>query len=423
METLLHYVWKYKLYYPESLITTDGTPISVIDCGIHNTDAGPDFFNAKIKIEDTIWVGNVEMHSYSSDWFRHKHQSDKAYNSVILHVIENPDQEYILTESGRTLPQLILSIPDHIKENSHFLLNKDHSIPCFERISEIPEIFLTDWKNALLVERLERKTTGILKLLDDYQSDWNEAFYITLARNFGFGINNDAFERLARSLPFKFILKHNYSITQVEALLFGQAGLLDNNLEDDYFNSLKKEYQFLKQKFNLQSIPGHIFRNLRIRPANSPHIKIAQLAELIHTQEHLFSKIFETEDMMELRNLFLTNLHPYWLTHYKFGKMSPARKEKKLGMEAQNIILINTVVPILFTYGKKKKQFEWMERAIRLLETIRPENNSISYAYSGAGIKIHHAGDSQSLIQLKSEYCDKKKCIFCRIGHKLLSKQ
>jgi len=422
MESLLHYVWKYKLYDAEPLTTFSGTSVSVIDPGIYNTHAGPDFFNAKIRFGNETWAGNVEMHCNSSDWVKHGHQVDKAYNSVILHVVENINME-IQSENGHLIPQLVLKIPPKIKENYEYLLCRNTLIPCLYQISNIPKLYLIDWLNALLIERLERKTNDLHKLLKDYNNNWGDVFYITLSRNFGFGINNDAFERLAKNLPLKYILKHKDSLLQVEALFFGQAGLLNEESPDPdpYYCLLKKEYEFLRQKFNLVPLESHIFKNLRIRPHNFPHIKIAQLATLARTQEPLFSKMLETEDIQSLRTLFITELSEYWNTHYLFGKTSP-KKKKIIGLSAQNAILINTVAPVLFTYGKIKNLLELQERAVRLLELIKPESNYIVNEFTKVGIRPVHAGDSQALIQLQKEYCEKKKCVFCRIGHKLLSK-
>ena len=424
METLLHYIWKYRLYNPETLTTLTGNSVFIIDPGTHNTNAGPDFFNAKIRIDNETWAGNIEIHSYASDWVKHGHHTDKAYDSVILHVVEHPNAN-IQAENGRFIPQLVLSIPEKIKGNYEFLLSRNTLIPCLTQISEIPKLYLTDWINALSIERLERKTDNLYKLLRDYKDNWGEVFYITLSRNFGFGINNEAFERLARSLPLKHILKHKDSSLQVEALFFGQAGLLndddDGKIQDDYYCSLKKEYDFLHKKFNLKPLEGHIFKSLRIRPNNFPHIKIAQLASLIRTQDTLFSQMLELDNIPALRNLFISELNQYWETHYLFGKIS-SKKKKIIGLSAQNGILINTAIPVLFAYGKSKNQPQIQEKAIQFLEQIKPENNYIVNEFVKFGITPCHAGDSQALLQLQKEYCEKKKCIFCRIGHKLLSK-
>jgi len=420
METLLHYVWEHKLYASGSFTTTDGSSFEIIDLGVRNIHAGPDFFNAKIKVNNKIWVGNIEIHTRSSDWYKHCHEKDKTYNSVILHVVEYVDNTEIRDESGRLIPQWEMKILPSIKENYDFLLNSNSSIPCLGRISEINEIYLTDWKSALLTERLERKANTILQLLDVYKEDWNEAFYICLARNFGFGINNDAFERLAKSLPLKYILKHQDSGKQVEALFLGQAGLLEkDNIEDEYYLFLQKEYRFFQKKYNLQMLEPQIFKSLRIRPDNFPHIKTVQLAGFIRKGQSLFSKILKTEDIKDFHALFASEIEEYWTTHYHFEKTSTA-KPKHLGYSAINILLINTIIPLFFAYSIKKSQEIYREKALQLILSIKAESNHIITSFTRAGIKVDNAGDSQALIQLKREYCEKKKCIYCRIGYKLL---
>jgi hypothetical protein len=407
---------------PDSFKTVEGSSLEIINPGIHNSDAGPDFFNAKIKLDGKLWAGNIEIHIRASDWYKHKHESDKAYNSVVLHVVTELDTPSVRDQSGRLIPQWVMQIPDHIQKNYLYLLHKDLSVPCLERINEIPDIYLTDWKNALSTERLERKTHTIFQLLEHYRDDWNEVFYIILARNFGFGINNDAFERLAKSLPLKYILKHSDSEMQVQALFLGQAGLLeDESIEDAYFLLLQQEYRFLSKKYELYPLDASIFKSLRIRPANFPHIKLVQLAGFIGKKHSLFSQMLEKNDLKEFRSLFFSNVGDYWKTHYRFGKESPKR-EKGLGLSAIHILLINTVVPVLFAYGKKKNRETYMQQAFDLLEAIPSENNFIVNTFTRAGIQAYHAGDSQALIQLKKEYCDHKKCVFCRIGHRLMNK-
>ena len=301
------------------------------------------------------------------------------------------------------------------------MLHREAVIPCGEQIREIPQIYLSDWKNALLLERLERKTNDIESLLKDYSGDWNAVFYVTLARNFGFGINNDAFERLAKSVPLKHILRHKNSSLQTEALFFGQTGFLEDDINDPYFISLKKEYLFLKNKYQLQNLEQHLFKSLRIRPNNFPHIKISQLATFSRSIETLFSKILEVENVKDIYPFFSIEIPEYWLTHYHFEKES-VKRTKTLGISAVNLIVINTISPILIAYGKKKQQNSIVEKGMQLLSSLPPEKNSITYLFKNTGMEIQNAADSQAVIQLKNEYCDKKKCIFCRIGHKVLSK-
>lgn len=422
METLLHYVWKYKLYNSKQFQTIGGSTLEILDPGILNSNAGPDFFNAKVKINEKIWAGNIEIHSLSSDWYKHKHHLNKAYNSVILHVVEFVDDINIYDESNRLIPQWIMSVPSKIKENYYSLLTNNFPIPCLGEIKKISKIYINDWKEALLMERLVRKSNHMMLLLEKHQENWEEVFYITLARNFGFGINNDAFERLAQSLPLKYINKHKNSIKQLEALFLGQAGLLDDSdIENDYYNFLQKEYIFLRKKYNLKKLEHHIFKNLRIRPNNFPHIKIIQLVAFIQTKQKPFSYIIKTDNLKDLQKLFICEVSNFWKTHYHFRKAS-VESSKTLGLSSIDILLINTVIPLLLVYGIKKNQEYFLDRAIHLLESIKPENNYIVHLFRNAGIEVLHASDSQALIQLKKEYCDLKKCIFCRIGHKLLSK-
>lgn len=418
MERLLHYVWKYKLYTATPLITTEGRPVQVIDPGMQNTDAGPDFFNAKIKIDGTLWVGSVEIHDKSSDWLLHHHDTDKAYDCVILHIIGFNDFQPVRT-NGNPIPQMLLTVPENILRSIDWLLYREEALPCLDHITGIAPLHIACWMEALLSERLERKTHDIFLLLDAYQTDWNEVFYITLTRNFGFGVNNDAFERLAKSLPLRCIQKQRSSHSQIEAMLFGQAGMLEEENDDHYYRLLQREYDFLRHKFSLSPMEDFVFKNLRTRPVNFPYLKVAQLAALWVRYDTLFSAILEARSTGEIKKYFRIPPSGYWETHYHFRYASP-RKEKTIGENALNILLINTVVPMLFAYGLHNKRPEYCERATRLLESIPPEKNTIVTTFYNAGITVRHAGDSQALIQLKREYCEKKKCLYCRIGFRML---
>ena len=388
MERLLHYVWKYKLYASTPLTTTEGLPIAVIDPGIQNTDAGPDFFNAKVKIDGTVWAGSVEIHEKASDWLLHHHDSDKAYDSVILHVTGVNDAS-ICRMNGEPIPQLILSVPEPVRKNIDWLLVREVPVPCLERIQDVDSVHLASWMDALLGERLERKTEDIYRLLDQYQEDWNEVFYILLTRSFGFGVNSDAFEWLAKSLPLRYIQKQRASESQVEAMLFGQAGMLSEEGSCHYYRLLRREYEFLRHKFGLKPLDDSLFLS-----ASSPK---------------------------EIKDYFRIQPSDYWKNHYHFQYAS-VEKDKMIGENALNILLINTVVPLLFAYGGRNKLPEYCLRATRLLESIPPERNHIVTAFARSGIEVHNAGDTQSLIQLKREYCEKRKCLYCRIGFRLLKR-
>jgi len=420
-ESILHYVWQNKLFQAHNLKTTAGESVEIIDVGRHNTDAGPDFFNAKIKITDTLWAGNIEIHTCSSDWYKHNHQSDNAYNNVILHVVHKADCE-VSGVNAEPIPQLELTFPAHIEENYEQLFIEQKWIPCADKIRLVPAIFIQSWKNALLTERLEQKMDSIEKLLTENNQHWEEAFYITLARSFGFGTNSQAFESLAKSLPVSVLAKHKDNLFQLEAFLFGQAGLLITADTDSYAEELHKEYEFLRTKFNLTPIDGSQWKLLRLRPDNFPHVRIAQFAALIHSSSKLFSKIVENPDIHDLKQLFACEPSSFWQNHYIFSTESPL-KNKKLGVQSVNSILINSVVPFLFCYASHKNNEELKEKALQILEQIPAERNSVVSNWQNVGITSNSAYDSQALLQLKKHYCDEKKCLRCRIGHKVLTLQ
>ena len=421
MERLLHYVWKYKLYAATQLLTTDGRPVQVIDPGIQNTDAGPDFFNAKIKIDTTVWAGSIEIHEKASDWLMHRHDKDRAYDVVILHVTGLNDLD-VTRSTGEMIPQLVLVVPERILRSIDWLLYRETAVPCLHEIRNIDSLHIRSWMVALLSERLERKTHDIFALLEQYKDDWNEVFYIVLTRNFGFGVNGDAFERLARSLPLRYIRKQRSSQSQIEAMLFGQAGMLADEEGDHYYRLLQREYLFLRHKYGLTPLDPSVFKSLRIRPVNFPYLKIAQLAMLFVQYDTLFSAIIHAGSTGEIKKFFRISPSGYWESHYHFRQVSP-KKEKPIGENALNILLINTVVPMLFAYGLHNKLPEYCDRATRLLESIPPEQNTIVSTFCQAGIQVRNAGDTQALIQLKREYCEKKKCLYCRIGFRMLKGQ
>ena len=421
-EQLLHYIWKYKLYTTRYFISSDGDEVEILNPGMLNNNAGPDFFNSKIKVENKTWAGNIEIHKSSSDWKKHKHHTDSAYNSIILHVVEKIDCD-IYTQDGRKIPQIAIEIPDKIANNYTELLTSNLTIPCTNSLKDIQKFHLNNWLSTLLIERLERKTNDIYILLDKFNNSWDEVFYALLSRNFGFGLNSDVFERLALSLPYFYIQKHSDNIFQVESLLFGQAGLLeDDTILDDYFLELKREYQFLKKKYTLNNLDGFLFKKLRVRPQGFPLIRIAQLAAVLQQSKRLFSQILEKEDVNLLRLFFHINASEYWQTHYTFGKPSK-KKTKYLGDSSINVILINTVAPILFAYGKKNDIEKYCLRALTILDDLKPERNSFVTEFKKHGITPLNAADTQALIQLRKEYCNQHKCLYCKIGYQILTKE
>lgn len=420
MEQILHYVWRHRLF-DKNLKTNNGEPVEVIDVGLPNMDGGPDFFNSKVKIGGKIWVGNIEIHQSSKDWFAHKHDQDKAYNSVILHIVEFADVE-VFDASQRSIPQCEIRYPQQIKENIQFLLNKEIPMACCNYLKDMDQLYVRSWINSLTIERLERKCNDVFSLADRFRNSWASVFYVLLSRSMGFGLNSDAFERLALSIPLNYILKHSDSSFQVEALLFGQAGILDSIKSDgdEYTERLKKEYLFLKNKYSLSPLDKHIFKTLRVRPTGSPHIRIAQLATLLTNIQGLYSKVLNSKSVGQIRLLLHMNASEYWQTHYSLGEKSPF-KRKYIGDSSLDILIINAVVPIVFAAGKYKDDQSYIDRAMSFLEGLKPESNSIIKLFGQYGIRSESAYDSQALIQLKREYCEKKKCLFCRIGYNILS--
>ena len=420
MEQLLHYVWKHKIFPLKELKTTTGQQVEVIDTGLANTDAGPDFFNAKLKLDGVLWIGNIEIHERSSDWFKHGHHADAGYNSVILHIASEIDME-ISRSNGERIPQIQLICPEAVRTNYKELLETDSYPPCYRIIPSLSPFTAHSWMSALQMERFEQKATLLNERLKRCQGNWEDAFFITLARNFGFGLNGDAFETWAHQLPFRAVDKHRNDLFQIEAIFFGQAGILEDSDGDGYYLRLKKEYTYLQHKFGLIPMDASLWRFLRLRPANFPHIRIAQLACLYHRAYGLLSRIMETETLQGVRDILKGGTSEYWLTHYTFGGSSPSRP-KALSNTSLDLLIINTVVTFLYAYGLHKGNPVLCARAGSFLEELKAENNYITRMWEQYGMKASNAADSQALIQLKKEYCDKKKCLYCRIGYEYLKR-
>lgn len=422
MEKLMQYVWKHRLWRSEDMVTNTGKKVRVVDPGLLNTDAGPDFFNAKIEIDGHMWVGNVEMHYRATDWKRHRHDSDKAYDSVILHVVAKDDAPVRRT-NGELIPQLVLEVSPQFNADYASLVGATIEVPCATKIKQVPHLTIVEWMEGLAFERLHGKVERIHQLLDSFNGSWEDVCYVTLARNFGFGINNDAFERLARRTPLRLLGKHSDSVLQIEALLFGQAGMLDAQKPgmDSYYNQLCTEYAFLSNKFQLTPMEKESWKLFRIRPQNFPYRRIVMLAQFIEGGFRMMNRILEAEGEKEMRALFEVELSGYWTKHYTFGKPNE-RATATLSRSSIDIILINTVAPLLYAYGELTGNYEMTDKAIKLLEDLRAENNSIVSHFVAYGIDCPDALTSQALVQLKREYCDARKCIYCKIGHHLLSK-
>lgn len=420
-EGFLAHIWKYGLFDRNSLVTDTGEKVEVITLGEPNTNAGPDFVNAKIRIGNTLWAGNVEIHLNASDWKKHKHDEDKSYDNVILHVVLNADTP-VKRSNSSCIPSVVLRFDPNLYKNYINLMNSKAWIPCHSYIPKIDRFILHTWLSSILVERLQAKTGRIDQLLEQYKNSWEEVFYIQLARTFGFSINAEPFEQLARSLPLHCLARHKNNLFQTEALLFGQAGLLNKESDDAYYQKLKTEYLYLANKFGLKPVDHHQWKFLRLRPVNFPTIRIAQFASLIHASSGLFRKIIETENLNAIQNIFSVNTSPYWETHYQFGIISDKRI-KSLGKESVNIILINTVIPLIFLYGSKTGNETLKARAIDFLSHLPAEKNAVIKRWQMAGISAESAFDSQALLQLHSGYCTKKQCLHCMIGNKIITSQ
>ncbi len=421
MEQLMQYIWQHRLWRTDDMVTNDGRQVRVLDPGLLNTDAGPDFFNAKVEIDGQTWVGNIEMHVRASDWSRHGHDSDSAYDSVILHVVDKDDAPVYRT-NGERIPQLVLQVSPLFNMSYDQLVNSHHELPCAATIATVPRITITEWIERLAFERLHGKVQRVRDMLELYHGSWEEVCYVTVARNLGFGINNEAFERLARRTPLRLLHKHSDSLLQVEALLFGQAGLLDPMAAgaDDYYRHLCSEYAFLANKFSLRAMESEAWKMFRIRPQNFPYRRIAMLAHYIEGGFSLMSKILDASGEKELRKLFEVELTGYWSNHFSFGKPSE-RPTLALSNKSIDIVLINTVAPLYYAYGEITGNYALTDKAVSLLESLRPEKNSIVTSFAMAGIECESALASQALIELRRSYCDARKCIYCKIGHRLLS--
>ncbi len=418
-EQFLQYLWKNKLFQTDSLISSEGQEIIIQSPGQQSFDAGPDFINAKVKIGHTLWAGNVEVHIRSSDWFRHNHYLDKAYDNVVLHVVYQHDAE-ITRSNGTPIPVLELKFDEKILQRYTELQISPNKAACEQYLSTIDRFFIDNWLDNLLAERLNLKATNILMAFENNNHDLNETFYQLLLQNFGFKTNKQPMEQLSRKLPYKYILRHRDNLLSIEAMLFGQAGFLNEALDDDYYMKLQKEWNFLSTKFQLVPMEKHLWKFLRLRPANFPTIRLAQLAMLLYSQNDLLGFITHYTTNETLDEKFQSGVSEYWKTHYTFGRKSSS-KEKPLGKEALDSIKINTLAPWLFFYGKLNNKQEYTDKAVNILEHTRAEKNTITNYWAAQKITPLHAGQSQALIQLTNEYCKPRGCLFCHIGNRIIT--
>jgi hypothetical protein len=413
-EEFLYYLWENRLI-DKSLQTTEGEAVEVVSTGYRNTNSGPDFLEAKIRIGDKLWAGHVEIHVKASDWNRHRHENDKAYRNVILHVVYENDAK------ATSLPTLELKghFDETLFTNYQRFISSKAWIPCGNSIAQVPPFTRLSWLDRMALERLESKSETVNKILNANQFDWEDTLYQLLMRYIGLKVNNEAFETLAKLLPFKTLLKHADNLLQVEAMLFGCADLIEGEFTEEYPQLLQREFAVMKAKFNLLALPAERMKYMRMRPGSFPTIRLAQMAQLIHKNGPLFAKIREAATVDEVKNLFNVAASDYWETHYRFDTPSES-KPKHLGKDTADVLIINAVVPLLFCYGKLHKDETFCDTALQFLEATAAENNTVVRHFAQCGITAQNAMQTQALLHLYNSYCKTKRCLECRIGHVLM---
>ncbi|MGY8909346.1 MAG: DUF2851 family protein [Flavobacteriales bacterium] len=421
-EEFLYYVWKYKIFTDINLQTSDAKEVSILKAGIHNKNSGPDFLNAQVKIDHQLWAGNVEMHVKSSDWYLHKHEEDTNYDAVILHVVWEHDVD-VFMKNNKALATLELKnfVSKELLENYHSLVyHQQKFIPCENQLTTIDEFLLNNWLERLYFERLEHKSTFIKQLLLDTNADFEAVLFQLLAKNFGLKVNGEPFLQLATSMDFSVVRKERFDLEQLTALFFGQAGFLEEDLEEHYHQQLKEKYRYLKHKHKLNFISKNTFQFFRMRPQNFPTIRIAQLASLLYTHQNLFSKLMNINKKEDFYDLFSFEVDAFWKTHFTFESDSK-KSPKKLTKSFVDLIIINTIIPLKFVYLLSRGEVSENE-IMQLIKQVSSEKNSIISNFAALEIKVKNAMESQALIQLKNNYCIKKRCLQCAIGNSLLRK-
>lgn len=419
-EEFLQFLWEQRLFIADDMKSVAGDPVFVVNQGMRNPDAGPDFHNAIVRIGTTLWAGNIEIHIQASDWLRHQHQSDNSYDSVILHVVWHCDRQ-ITRKNGEVIPTVELPVSPKLLVNFRQLMDSHSWVPCLERLGRMDPVMLRIGFNRLMIERLQLKTDDLSRILESNGQDWSESLYQLLARSFGGRVNGLPFEMLARSLPMPIIGKHRDSLFQLEALFFGQSGMLHESLlGDDYFLHLRNEYDFLARKYRLHPMEAHVWKFARLRPVNFPTVRISQFACLMHQTASWFPVITDIESLQEIRMIFGVKASAYWSEHYRFNL--PSRPmPKHLGDWMADSLIINALVPFLFVYGDQSGRHTLRDRVLSWMDEMKPEKNSVLKGWEKAGIIARSAFESQALLHLKKHYCDRKKCLQCHIGCKIIN--
>lgn len=416
-EELLHHIWQHRLFSQKELKTVDGQSLEILKVGTFNSNAGPDFQNARIKVGATEWAGNVEIHIKSTDWLRHNHQVDANYSNIILHVVFEDD----LKEPLGKFPTLELKhlVSDQVLRRYENLDTSSDELPCGKLLLEVPELVRSAWFDSLLVGRLQRKSKWMSQLVDECEGDLEQAFTVVVFRAFGMKVNAGPFEQLAKRIPWKVLSKHQDNLFQLEALVFGTAGFLAEP-KDDHQIDLKKEFDFLSHKYQLKPLDASVWKFLRLRPANFPTVRLAQLAALFQATGAFF-KWFSNQQEIDL-NLLMIEPSSYWKTHYNFGTESKP-KSKRIGKTMARNIIINAVAPFLFVTAHREAKPELQDHALNLLQQLEAESNVKVDAFANAGLKVRNAAESQALIELKTNFCDYKKCLTCNIGANILKRE
>lgn len=421
-ESFLQYVWQFQYFDKKELLLTTGEPLTILKPGILNTDAGPDFSQAKVKIDQIAWAGSVEIHVQSSGWYAHHHDADAAYENVVLHVVWEEDKPVQRKDATR-LPTLTLKsrVEPHLLKSYLNLVNNPASIPCKSSFAQVSDLIRHSMIDKAVMQRLERKAGEVLQLLDQNQGDWEETAYQWLAASFGFKVNTDPFLQLAKALPYKLLLKHREQPLQLEALLFGQAGFLVARSKDAYLTSLVNEYQFLERKYNLSKTRLDVtqWKFMRLRPANFPTLRLAQFASLLRRSENIFSAILDATQYDTVESLLTVEPSRYWKTHYRFGKKAKAEVQG-FGEPSRAMVVINAIAPMLMAYGKRMDEQRYVDQAVRILQAVRAEHNKIITGWKKLGCSSQHAWDSQGLIELYNNFCQRRECLNCSIGSAIL---
>lgn len=418
-EDFLHHIWQFKKFDFSNLETAQAEKLTILNSGQYLQKAGPDFFNSQIIIGNQKWAGNVEIHLKSSDWYVHHHENDTNYDNVILHVVWEHDTE-VFRKDNSEIPVLELKkyVSKKTLENYMDLTSAKTWIFCEREISNVNDFVFKNWQEKLFFERLERKSFPIQKILEETENDWEATLFCALAKSFGLNTNGEIFLKIAQSIPFSIIRKESFEVENLEALFFGRTGLLDFESEDLYFKDLKFRYNYAFTKYQLQKVYIDPIQFFKHRPDNFPTIRLSQLANLYHSRLNLFSSLINAQSLPEYYKIFKVEVFDYWKTHYQFDKISP-KKRKSLTTSFVDLLLINTIIPLKFAYAKSQGK-DISEELIDLLEAIQSEKNVIIEKFSNFGIQSKNAYESQSLLQLKNEYCNQKRCMECAVGLELM---